>query len=206
MGQDKAKAQKGIAQRHLHSRISYLYQAATYLSNPVNHNRRSPKTMGLNTHPDSGAESSAESILPTQKSQQESQSPQWRNPNDGALDVKSLCASEFQHSAHSRRLLSHLRAVSLKSQIRLSPTMKHSICKRCDILLVPDSTSSSQLENKSSGGKKPWADMLVVTCNACGNTTRFPVGAERQAKRSQRPIKLKEETVKQDSNLETKMG
>ena len=76
----------------------------------------------------------------------------------------------------------------MKSQIRLSPAIKRSLCKRCDALLVSGSDSTSRLENKSRGGKKPWADVLVVTCNSCGTVKRFPVGAKRQSKRAERPI------------------
>lgn len=88
----------------------------------------------------------------------------------------------------SRRLLSDLQAVSLKGQIRLSPTMKRSICKRCDTLLLDESTCSTEVENKSKGGKKHWADMLVRTCKNCNLQQRTPVGAERQKRRPHRSL------------------
>lgn len=31
-------------------------------------------------------------------------------------------------------------------------------------------------ENKSKGGKKPWAEIIVVECRGCKAMKRFPVG------------------------------
>ena len=104
------------------------------------------------------------------------------NTRDG--EEPSLISA--QHLPLSRLFINHLKAVSLKGQVRLSSKMKHSICRRCDILLVPGFTSTSNLENKSRKGKKPWADVLVVTCTSCGAVKRFPVGAKRQFGRPDR--------------------
>ena len=130
--------------KHLHSRVSFLYQAATYLSGA--HAARA-KDAG-NSAP----------------------RPSLRNPCLGS----------------SRRMLSHLRGVSRKAQIRLSKSMKHAICKRCESLLVAGSSSTQYVENSSRGGKKPWADVIVIECNHCGTKTRFPVGATRQPRKSAR--------------------
>jgi ribonuclease P protein subunit RPR2 len=77
---------------------------------------------------------------------------------------------------HSRHLLSHLRTVSQKAQIRLSPDLKHSFCRRCDSLLIGGVTSDETIANASRNKRKPWADVLVRTCQTCGATTRFPLG------------------------------
>jgi ribonuclease P protein subunit RPR2 len=92
----------------------------------------------------------------------------------------------------ARHLLTDLRATSLKSQIRVSPGIKHTICKFCDALLIEDERSTSVVENKSKGGKKPWADVLVVKCNTCGGARRFPVQAPRQKRRPQREQESKD--------------
>lgn len=180
MVQNKEKAQKGHLQKHLHSRISYLYQAATYLTNTANIQRTSPLIIPEET--DHTAQEETQPTTATVKDDEPNQ------PNDS---LKALAMSPNQNAALSRRLLSHLRAVSLKSQIRLTPNLKHSICKRCDVLLVPGSTSTSFTENKSRGRKKPWADVLVVACVACGTKKRFPVGAKRQSRKNDRPAEAR---------------
>ena len=187
MVQDKAKAQKGLAQKHVHSRISYLYQAATYLTNVADqsHARTSFTKDGVIKESKPSAElqcavaapkAASDNALPILPIEHEKRMPK--------IDPKA--ESVVKDSALSRQLVVHLRAISLKSQIRLSPAMKHTICKRCDSLLVPGSTSTSYLENNSRRGRKPWADILVTTCTACGAAKRFPVGAKRQGRRESR--------------------
>ncbi len=186
----KAKPSKSnitAPQKHIHSRISYLYQAATYLTQTLLNQHRVRTTIKQGpavTNTGYPKEGVAEYSSPNQ------------NANAVIADEKLVLAQEIASIPHPntvglpRRLLSHARSVSMKSQMRLTPTMKHSICKRCDILLVPSSTSTTRLENRSRGGKKPWADVLVVTCTVCGTAKRFPVGAKRQPKCSERSSRL----------------
>lgn len=187
MAKDKAKAQKGLAQRHLHSRISYLYQAATYLARVADQSRARATCANdeIAKESEPAGELQCAVAAPEAVSDkgplisptvQEDTMPEV-DPDDGSI------SNDY---ALSRQLVAHLRAASLKSQIRLSPAMKHTICKRCSILLVPGSTSTSYIENSSRGGRKPWADVLVTTCTACGTAKRFPVGAKHQLRRESR--------------------
>jgi ribonuclease P protein subunit RPR2 len=150
-----------VPNRALHSRVSYLYQAAAYLS-------------------------TKEQLVPTN---QYTQSVELQDANTSSIGRVSTIASRdpkclLQKSP--RRLLSDLRSVSLKAQIRLSPSMKHSICKRCDTMLIDGSTCINVVENKSKEGRKPWADVLVQTCKNCGFERRFPTTAKRQPRRPYR--------------------
>lgn len=155
----KPKQQGAVANRPLYSRISYLYQAAAYLSSTAsNETSKTP-------------ESAHDDGLPTQAGLPASMA----NP----LEQKAK-------QSMSRHLLSDMRATSLKSQIRLSPAMKQTICKYCDTLLIDGETSTSVIENTSKGSKKPWADVLVMTCKTCGGLKRFPVNATRPKRRPAR--------------------
>ena len=198
MAQNKAKAQKGLTQKHLHSRISYLYQAATYLAKVADQSRAKipcvKEEVMKQSEPSrelqcavAALEARADKGLPISPTERGHRTPK-ADPNDERVS---------KDSALSRQLVTHLRAVSLKSQIRLSPAMKHTICKHCDILLVPGSTSTSYMENNSRNGRKPWADVLVTTCTACGTAKRFPVGAKRQLRRELRGGRARD-TGKQD--------
>jgi ribonuclease P protein subunit RPR2 len=60
------------------------------------------------------------------------------------------------------------------------------MCKSCNTVLVPGHTVVQTIENPSKGGKKPWADVLVVACLVCGGKKRFPVGAAKQLKKVKR--------------------
>ncbi|PSR93842.1 RNAse P Rpr2/Rpp21/SNM1 subunit domain-domain-containing protein [Coniella lustricola] len=154
-----AKGKKpGVPNRHVFSRISFLYQAAAYLS--MVDNNQQPST--------SNSSSSNISEQPTETAT--------------AADFKAQSRTTSQEFA-SRRLLTDLRNVALKSQIRISPAVKRTVCKYCDSLLVEGQTCSSVVENKSKGGRKPWADLLVVSCHTCGRERRYPVSSQRPKRR-----------------------
>lgn len=87
----------------------------------------------------------------------------------------------------SRFYLSTARTVAQKSVLRLSPSLKQTICRRCDALLIPGTSSTHRVENNSRGGRKSWADVLVVECNACGTVKRFPVGMEAKKRPEWKP-------------------
>ena len=164
----KLKASKksgSVPNKALHSRVSYLYQAATYLATQQQHSGTATKSV-KRTNQDTSED----------------------HPEVG------MKVSDEQYQVISRRLVADLRSVSLKVQMRMSPAMKHSICKNCGTLLIDGPTCCSEIENKSAGGKKAWADMLVRTCNICGFVRRFPLAMERQKKRAIRLPQRKEET------------
>jgi len=155
MAKDKtAKGEKGFPNKHLHTRVSFLFQAAAYLSLRTKRTDIPPM-----------ASSSSTRALPTD--------------DRPAIEPDSALALQ---------LVSHLRAVSLKGQVRLSPEMKRAICKRCNTVLIPGRTSTAKVENKSRGGAKPWADMVIVGCNSCGSQKRFPVGSQRQVRKKLRCV------------------
>jgi ribonuclease P protein subunit RPR2 len=157
-----AKGAGSVPNKALYSRVSFLYQAATYLATQQQHS-----TLNIDGEINIGASG--------------------KQPVESAASANSTQAS-FQRS--SRRLVSHLRAVSLKAQLRMSPAMKRSICKNCDSILSHGSTCLNEIENKSKGGKKQLADVLVRTCNTCGLAKRFPM-AERQNRRPNRILQDK---------------
>ncbi|KAK0749508.1 RNAse P Rpr2/Rpp21/SNM1 subunit domain-containing protein [Schizothecium vesticola] len=86
----------------------------------------------------------------------------------------------------SRRLATDMRSVSLKTRIRLTPTVKQAVCKFCDSVLIEGHSCTSTVENRSRGGKKPWADVLVRRCHTCGRERRYPISAEKQRRKTER--------------------
>ncbi|PGG97636.1 hypothetical protein AJ80_09663 [Polytolypa hystricis UAMH7299] len=170
----KAKPQKaqkgsgGAAQNHLRARVQFLYDAACYLHSHNSTPRGGTQDSKLNETPN---ESDITSATPAQKATKQ------RIPGNNL----------------ARLYINNMRGVSLKSQQRMSREIKRSACKRCDTLLVPDSTCTEMIENKSRGGKKPWAVVRVVRCNTCGVTKRFPQNTKRSARLAERRKKAEEE-------------
>jgi len=194
MAKVKSKAGEAgnVPRKHLHSRISFLYQAASYFAREQKSAQRSGRLLQVRNgslkedvieeaEPVSSLEISVGGNLPEKQIPSQ---PAGMEPADGQLEGQT----PTMFAPLTRHLLSQLRGVSLKSQIRLSPNVKHSVCKRCDMLLIPSSTSTTRVDNASRGGRKPWADVLVVQCSSCGTEKRFPVGAKRQFRKENRGL------------------
>ncbi|ROW10289.1 hypothetical protein VMCG_01903 [Cytospora schulzeri] len=171
MAKKKAPA---IQQRAMYSRMSFLYQAATCMAIIDAGNSESAKS--TQTTPPAAADSDA-------------------HMEDGHKDDYKVGINHDGNpppttQALSRKLLTDLRSVTLKTQIRMNSDIKRTICKYCDTLLVEGQTCTSTVENQSKGGRKPWADLLTIKCHTCSQTRRYPVNAPRQKRR---PLRIAEQ-------------
>ena len=162
-----AKPKTGsVPNKALYSRVSYLYQAAAYMATQQHH-------------------APSRSIPAKRKTDENCENIVGTTPekiSDHRIPISQPA---------SRRMVSELRAVSHKVLMRMSPTMKHSLCKNCDTMLIDGATCTSTIENRSKGGNKPWADILVRRCTTCGIAKRFPLNSERQKRRPQREVPTK---------------
>jgi ribonuclease P protein subunit RPR2 len=168
---------KKVPNRQIFARISYLHQAAHYLSHQqfASQSQRVVQ-MSEENHPETAKYGKLD----------ESEGSTMAN---GMVTFSSRADDATANLGVSRELASHIFAVSRKGVVKLSRELKSSICKRCNSVLVAGQTAESRVENKSRGGGKPWADVLVTTCVACGMQKRYPVGAQRQPKRKERTEK-----------------
>ncbi|KAK2628092.1 hypothetical protein QTJ16_002738 [Diplocarpon rosae] len=169
----KAKA-GSVPNKAIHSRVSYLYQAAAYMAAQ----RETVESSRDRTIADAEGGGRQEKDL---------------------FMSRSIGPGKALSQPASRRLVADLRSVSRKVLIRISPAMKHSMCKNCDTILLDGSTCTSDIENRSRGGKKQWADVLVRKCNTCGLAKRFPLAAQRQQRRPQREARKPVDVVTQPS-------
>lgn len=171
----------GIAQKHLHSRISYLYQAAVYLNAAEREVKITEvqitevQITGLKSSKSKREATSSNTVPPAS-----APIPQMATASDTQLRPLKSSIARHDFSGQTYHLLSSMRSVSQKAQIRLSRSIKRSVCRRCNALLIMNSTA--EIENASRGGRKPWADMLVVTCCQCGAVKRYPVGMGEEGK------------------------
>lgn len=149
MAKDKPPKPKGIPNKHLHARITFLYQAASYLT-----------------------------LQPSDESEK-SGTENTVSPGSNQAHLPSSLALQLGSDLHT---------VSRKAQLRLSIDLKRSMCKSCNAILVLGQTAVQTVENQSKGGRKPWADVLVISCKRCGSKRRMPVGMEKQSKKRDRPV------------------
>ncbi|KAL2136068.1 hypothetical protein VTI74DRAFT_5648 [Chaetomium olivicolor] len=161
----KGKAGGGVQNRAIYSRISFLQQAATTLS-AIHRSSSIPSLAAAPTVP-------GHSTL---------------IKSSGNLDNVTVGSASISAPLEgmSRRLATDMRTVSLKTRIRLQPSVKQAICKFCDSVLIDGESCTSTIENRSKGARKPWADMLVRKCHTCGKERRYPVHAARPKRKTER--------------------
>lgn len=172
----KEKAKKGVPNKHLHARIAYLNQAVTYLSSQS----LARSQNGLHQI---GNEARIIDLPPGTLATDATHSVANIKPSPGH---PSTATFNPPPSGLPLQLNAHLRSVAQKAQIRLSQDLKHAICKICCSPLIEGETCIRSTENLSKGGRKPWADVLVLKCCACGACKRFPIGAKKQKRKSLR--------------------
>ena len=162
----------GVGNRHHYARVSFLYQAAALLATSTAAEAGQDMSAGKTTAP--------------------------KDVEDGVGGVGGVGGVEGpQLQGMSRRLATDMRTVSLKTQMRMTPDMKRTLCKYCDTLLIEGKTCISTVENESKGGRKRWADVLVIKCKTCGGAKRFPVDAGRQLRKPFRPKIIATEDIKE---------
>lgn len=202
MAKAKAKKNGQVPGKHLRDRISYLHQAAAYLHS-VSHDRSCQVQEGsIDSNTPGRPHPQIVHLEPTASADianVEEPFTQFRSGHQ-VQGISSTLGSKGL--GQPRRFNNHIRAISLKSQIRVPLEIKHSICKRCDNLFVVGSTATHKKENKSRGGKKPWAEVLVTSCNTCGTEKRFPIGAKRQSRRTVRKTALRDTSKPNDMDVD----
>lgn len=189
MAKDKIKGPKGVPNKHLHARVTFLHQAASYLATQT--------TLATGNQEDTLAASNQDRHLHLRQADHcDTRHPAHAPETADGIQDRSGGTTE-ESPVHEIRmtpkvglvpgglpfhLSSQSRQVALKSQIRLHPSIKRTSCKICDSVLIEGQTSRKYMENRSKDCKKPHADVLVVQCAACGAKKRYPVGAKRQTR------------------------
>jgi ribonuclease P protein subunit RPR2 len=195
----KEKAKKGVPNKHLHARIAYLHQAATYLTTqPLIHpqncaqqaSTNEPEKRMIELPPGTLATGATNSLANSKPSPGHSSTATFNPPASGL----------------PLQLNAHLRSVAQKGQIRLSSDLKIAICKICSSPLIEGETCLKSIENLSKGGRKPWANVLVVKCCACGACKRFPIGAKKQKRKTVREADKQAEIGANVTGVEDQSG
>jgi ribonuclease P protein subunit RPR2 len=158
MAKPKPESAKKVVHPHLHARLAFLQRAA--------------KVLEEQQHAGGNDQQSAQGSLTNVERENEATA--------GLFDSKS--------NALARELSSHTTSIMRKTKLRITPEIKRTICKKCSSKLIEGHSSVSEMENNSRDGKKPWADVLLVTCLSCGMEKRFPKGQTRGTRKKLRKI------------------
>ncbi|KAK0222063.1 RNAse P Rpr2/Rpp21/SNM1 subunit domain-containing protein, partial [Armillaria fumosa] len=69
----------------------------------------------------------------------------------------------------SRSYVSSMKVVGQKTVVKMDPSVKRTICKGCNTILVPGSTVTIRANKSASHGH-----VMVYTCTHCKTTRRIP--------------------------------
>ncbi|XP_038067500.1 ribonuclease P protein subunit p21-like isoform X2 [Patiria miniata] len=96
------------------------------------------------------------------------------NPNQDALQrinflyqaAHCMLLQNPENTKLARFYITTMKNVAKKAVLRIHPNIKRTVCKRCDLLLVPGLTSKVRVKGKRQ-------KHVVVTCLECGGVKRF---------------------------------
>lgn len=74
--------------------------------------------------------------------------------------------SQAEANQVCRMYVRSLRKIAKKLVLRLDPNIKRSLCKKCDLLLLPGLTSTIRLGSKRQ-------KHVIIKCRDCGAVKRF---------------------------------
>lgn len=183
----KSKGKSSGAQSHLRARIFYLEKAAALLHSARIGDAPTSDSEIKVAGEDAVGQTSDPGIVPTLGDHEHSTKTESTDEQTKVAAIKACLP---------RHYIATMRGVSLRTQLRLPVSTKRSICKRCDLFLVPGLTATEEIQNPSRGRRKPWADVRVVRCRACLTEKRFPLNKKREKKLALRQKKQEERVEK----------
>ncbi|KAG8934698.1 hypothetical protein FRC02_009400 [Tulasnella sp. 418] len=139
--------------RDLMQRVNFLYQTSIYLANIA------PTQLSLGSS-STEAKLTAHSDKQTEQSNKEGK----RDAETGALDnAREGLVSLAQHHASS------IRVICNKAVMRMDPSIKRTICRGCQNILIPGATSTVRIKKSSSHG-----NAVQIRCRNCTKTRLIP--------------------------------
>ncbi|KAI0089286.1 RNAse P Rpr2/Rpp21/SNM1 subunit domain-containing protein [Irpex rosettiformis] len=151
--QDNVPNPNNVQNRDIMQRLNFLYQASVFLgtsTQPVPHHH--PRPEPTNSEP--------EVIKIVSRRQRRKQEMlEQRNPST-AIDL-------------SRTYVRSMKVIGKKTTVRMDPAVKRTLCKGCEIVLVPGSTASVRVN-----GSGPHGHAISYTCLSCHTSRRIPAPAE----------------------------
>ncbi|KAJ3855244.1 RNAse P Rpr2/Rpp21/SNM1 subunit domain-containing protein [Lentinula lateritia] len=69
----------------------------------------------------------------------------------------------------SRSYIETMKSVGTKTTVQVDPSVKRTLCKGCNLVLVPGSTASVRMRRSSTHGH-----IMIYTCSGCKHYARIP--------------------------------
>ncbi|TDL24232.1 Rpr2-domain-containing protein [Rickenella mellea] len=161
MGKNKNKDDgqnpNNIPNKDILQRLNFLYQASVLM-----HKIASPSDNPDSSTPDSGN--------PRLEATQEDNSETGRGRHERNMH-KSNGKQQRMGTASdlARNYIRSMRIIGQKTNVRMDPSVKRSLCKGCSTVLVPGSTATVRIKSMRSH-----RHAISYTCTHCSTTRRIP--------------------------------
>ncbi|KAG5641266.1 hypothetical protein DXG03_005589 [Asterophora parasitica] len=153
-GKDDAPTASSVANRDIIQRLNFLYQASVYLS----------------TLPSAPSSSDSTSLLSSNGSNAHATTDD-NKVTKGMKGMKDAKAAKRTVTARdlSRTYIDTMKIVGQKTTVKIDPAVKRTLCKGCNLTLIPGSTASVRVKKSPVHGHT-----MVYTCTACNTSRRIP--------------------------------
>ncbi|KIK69088.1 hypothetical protein GYMLUDRAFT_214065 [Collybiopsis luxurians FD-317 M1] len=133
-----------VSNQDVIQRLNFLYQASVYLNN---------------IHSTTTFSKSESTLSLPANNQDDSQSKTMNKRRKKIVKLNDL----------SRNYIETLKTVGTRTTVQLDPSVKRTLCKACNTVLIPGSTASIRTKRLPSHGH-----VMVYTCMTCKHSLRIP--------------------------------
>ncbi|EIW82870.1 Rpr2-domain-containing protein [Coniophora puteana RWD-64-598 SS2] len=162
--QDDASSLKGVQNRDILQRLNFLYQASVFLNNISAAGPSSPQAPDETDTTHDGAEGH---VPPVQDQDVPSSSPKPRPAR--RRQRKDSKRKVMSTSELSRSYVDAMKVIGQKTIVKMDPSVKRTLCKGCNTVLVPGVTARVRVKGSPVHG-----NVVSYTCNACKTVRRIP--------------------------------
>ncbi|KNZ80250.1 Ribonuclease P protein subunit rpr2 [Termitomyces sp. J132] len=149
-GKDDAPTANGVANRDIIQRLNFLYQASVYLNTLPSSQRSTASSSSTNASPN------------TKFNTPKDVKTARKRRNKSLRNVTT--ASEL-----SRSYIATMKSVGQKTTVKIDPGVKRTLCKGCNLTLIPGATATVRVKKSPSHGH-----IMVYTCTGCNTSRRIP--------------------------------
>ncbi|KAL0572066.1 hypothetical protein V5O48_009884 [Marasmius crinis-equi] len=150
---NEAPNPNAVANRDIIHRLNFLYQASVYL----NGMDQSHHSSSAQSEPEPSASTSTPMNMNISEEQRTESRKKRRKPRK--IGIKDL----------ARSYIDTMKVVGTKTTVRMDPSIKRTLCKGCNTVLVPGSTASVRVKSSPTHGH-----IITYTCLECQALRRLP--------------------------------
>ncbi|KAG5651870.1 hypothetical protein H0H81_007117 [Sphagnurus paluster] len=149
-GKDETPTANSAANRDIIQRLNFLYQASTYL------NTLPPGTTSTPNPPNPKTSTNATPDKPPRK--------MYSEKGSMTAAKRTVTASDL-----AKTYIATMKTVGQKTTVKMDPAVKRTLCKGCNMTLIPGATASVRVKKSPAHGH-----IMVYTCTSCKTSRRIP--------------------------------